>query len=208
MGVLAFLRPEIRQDRVLVRRLLDGDANAFEEFYGRYADALLRYAESRLPADPELVEETVQATLVKAMEGLGRWRGEGALGAWIFGICRHEVAAHYRHLSRVSIVPLDEEDPEVLARTQATSQAPAEALARLELEGQIHSALDALPEPYGDVLEWKYLDELSVRQIAERLMISPKAAESTLTRARRAFRRRFGNALGDLELQGGARHVD
>ncbi len=52
-------------------------------------------------------------------------------------------------------------------------------------------ALDQLPSHYGSALEWKYLEELSVKEIASRLKLSPKAAESTLTRAREAFRDGF-----------------
>ena len=48
--------------------------------------------------------------------------------------------------------------------------------------------MDVLPERYGDVLEWKYVDGLPVADIAARLDIGPKAAESLLTRARAAFR--------------------
>jgi DNA-directed RNA polymerase specialized sigma24 family protein len=38
------------------------------------------------------------------------------------------------------------------------------------------------------VLEWKYVDGLSVKEIADRLAVGPKAAESLLTRARTACR--------------------
>jgi DNA-directed RNA polymerase specialized sigma24 family protein len=41
------------------------------------------------------------------------------------------------------------------------------------------------------VLEWKYLDALRVREIAERLGDSEKAIETVLYRARREFRRLF-----------------
>ena len=44
------------------------------------------------------------------------------------------------------------------------------------------------PDRYSDVLEWKYVDGLSVDEIAAQLNISVKAAESLLTRARGAFR--------------------
>ena len=51
--------------------------------------------------------------------------------------------------------------------------------------------LDCLPERYGDALEWKYIQELSVHEIATRLKVTPKAAESLLSRAREAFRDAF-----------------
>ena len=56
--------------------------------------------------------------------------------------------------------------------------------------------LDHLPLRYGNALEWKYLKGKSVRQIAMRLGLSPKAAESLLGRARSAFRDGFAELGG------------
>jgi DNA-directed RNA polymerase specialized sigma24 family protein len=55
----------------------------------------------------------------------------------------------------------------------------------------VHLVLDALPAHYANALEWKYLEELSVAEIAGRLGLGEKAAESLLTRARAAFRDAF-----------------
>jgi DNA-directed RNA polymerase specialized sigma24 family protein len=53
-----------------------------------------------------------------------------------------------------------------------------------------------LPDRYGDALKWKYLEELPVEQIAGRLGVGHKAAESLLTRARAAFRDSFSRVAG------------
>ena len=50
---------------------------------------------------------------------------------------------------------------------------------------------------YADVLEWKYVRDLSVADIAARLGRSAKATESLLTRARAAFRETFTLLRGD-----------
>ena len=55
----------------------------------------------------------------------------------------------------------------------------------------VQVALDSLPGRYADALELKYLQELSVRDIAARLGVSPKAAESSTVSARDAFRDAF-----------------
>ena len=65
------------------------------------------------------------------------------------------------------------------------------------------AALDYLPAPYGDILEWKYLRDMSIGEIARRLGRIAKATESLLTRAREAFRETFsllsgGQAAGEL----------
>jgi len=61
----------------------------------------------------------------------------------------------------------------------------------------VHAEGDRLPglvvDRYGDVLEWKYAHGLSVAEIASRLGTSIKAAESTLTRARLAFREGYSS---------------
>jgi RNA polymerase sigma-70 factor (ECF subfamily) len=57
----------------------------------------------------------------------------------------------------------------------------------------VQVVLDYLPRRYGDVLEWKYIQGLSVKEIAARLDVAPKAAESMLNRARIAFRDGFAS---------------
>jgi len=64
--------------------------------------------------------------------------------------------------------------------------------------------MDELPEQHRVALEWKYVDKLSVREIAERLQTTEKAAESILFRARRTFRDRLiGAANGEAEQSNG-----
>ena len=65
---------------------------------------------------------------------------------------------------------------------------PHVALDRQQQASLIQRVLDQLPAHYGSVLEWKYIEELPVQQIAARLGIRLPAAESLLARARRAFR--------------------
>ena len=65
----------------------------------------------------------------------------------------------------------------------------------------VQVVLDYLPRRYGDVLEWKYMQGLSVKEIAQRLEVAPKAAESMLNRARIAFRDGFATIASNEFLQ-------
>ena len=70
----------------------------------------------------------------------------------------------------------------------------------------VEATLDSLPGRYGEVLEWKYIDGLSVAEIASRLDVGAKAAESLLTRAREAFRDAIVEMFGapdDLRMPDG-----
>ena len=66
----------------------------------------------------------------------------------------------------------------------------------------VQVTLDHLPPHYASALEWKYLDELPVEKISERMGIGLKAAESLLTRARKAFRDGFVVITGELAHSG------
>lgn len=172
--------------------MLAGDREGFEEFFEDLVPRLHRFVASRLKGDPELVKEIVQRSLLIAIDSLERYRGEAALFSWICGICRHEILGHFKRMKyRPADVELIEEAPEIRASLESLSavvDTPEAELARADLARLVHRALDYLPRRYSRALEWKYCDGLSVKEIAVRLEVGPKAAESTLTRARVAFR--------------------
>jgi len=179
----------------LVRRLVAGDRSAFDRFADEYLPPLYRFAARRL-GDPELTRDIVQSTFCKALVAVGRFRGEAGLSTWLASCCRNEIADHFRRLGR--------RPPEVeldLALVEGSTAPPpgstvpedAEAsLLRAERRAAVHQALDELPPRWGRALEWRYLEELPVAAIAARLEVTPKAAESLLSRARAALRARLG----------------
>ena len=177
----------------LVRQMLGGDEEAFRTFFDLYTPRLYRFAMTRV-ADEDAAEEIVQTTLVQIVRKLHLFRGESALLTWLLTLCRHEIGAWLRRNGRQQLVALEEDLPEVRKKLEAlASQAagPDEDLRRRETTRLVRVALDFLPSRYGDVLEWKYLHGLSVEEIAVRLDVTSKAAESMLARARRAFREGF-----------------
>ena len=63
----------------------------------------------------------------------------------------------------------------------------------------IQVALDRLPAKYGDVLEWKYIEGHSVKDIAARLGIGTEATQSLLARAKRAFADAYSSLSSALD---------
>jgi RNA polymerase sigma-70 factor (ECF subfamily) len=187
-------------DRALARRMLAGDELAFEAFFETYFSRLYRFALARLEGNADVAEEVVQATLCKAVTKLGTYRGEAALFTWLCTFCRHRISAFYSQHRSVETAMI-EDSPEIRAALEsiqtAHSLAPDECLRRRELARLVQVTLDSLPERYGDALEWKYIQGLSVNDIAARLKVGPKAAESLLTRARQAFRDGFAALAGE-----------
>ena len=193
-------------DQQLANQVLAGDEDAFISFFRSYYPALFRFALVRLGRDEDAAEEVVQVTLSKALGKLRDYRGEAALFTWLCAFCRFEIAEHFRRLGRKPpLVELAEEVPGVRAALESLASAPEdpeEALRRKELGRCVRATLDHLPRRYSRALEWKYVEGLSVKEIARRLGVAPKAAESVLGRARAKFRDGFMALNSEANLVG------
>jgi RNA polymerase sigma-70 factor (ECF subfamily) len=183
----------VHLDVSLARRILRGDAEAFRTLFDSFFPRLYRFALARLDGDHDAASDVVQQTFCKAIERLDTYRGEAALYTWFCQICRNTLIDHCRSRKRdMRALTRIEDEPDIRAVLEAlsaplTTQPDMQAWQR-DIRRLVQATVDALPERYGDILEWKYVDGLSVDEIAARLDLSQKAAESLLMRARTAFR--------------------
>jgi len=195
------VREMYREDRKLVDRLVKGDERAFDFFVDEYYPRLYRFAYSRLGRDADAAQDIVQSTFSNVIRKIGSYRGEAALFTWLCSFCRFEIAAYWKKQGkRTSEVELVEDSQHARAALETLGALSEGTLARFEREEiarMVWAVLDHLPVRYGNALQWKYIQGLSVREIASRLGASPKAVESLLTRARQAFRDGFAAVAGD-----------
>jgi len=181
-------------DLQLAQRITAGDHDAFDTFLDELLPILHRFAERRLGADPEVVHDVVQSTVCKAIESLPSYKGRGSLISWACGICRFEVFRIYRETHhRPDELELFEESREVQEAlfTLRQPETPETEIQRRQTVSLVHLTLDHLSEDYGSLLQMKYVEGLSVREIASRKKLTEKACESRLTRAREAFKAAF-----------------
>jgi RNA polymerase sigma-70 factor (ECF subfamily) len=179
-------------DKTLVNEMLAGQKQAFDRFFDEYFARLYRFALARLADDPDAARDIVQITLTRALRKLYTYRAESALFTWLCAICRNETSEWLRQQGRYrDHVVLIEDHPDVRAAVDSfqapEEQLPESQLQRVENLRLIEVALDRLPARYGDVLEWKFVEGRSTREIAERLNLGQEATQSLLARAKRAF---------------------
>ncbi len=184
--------PVYADDKKLAKELLKGNERAFDRFFDEHFARLYRFAVTRLRGNEEAAREIVQSTLFKGIRKMSGYRAEAAMFTWLCAICRNEISDWFSRENRYrERIVLIEDQPEVAAVIDSV-QAPVEEnperqYQRVEAVRLIQVALDRLPANYGNVLEWKYVEGHSVRDIATRLGIGTEAAQSLLARAKRAF---------------------
>jgi RNA polymerase sigma-70 factor (ECF subfamily) len=172
----------------LYESLQSRDAFAWDEFYDEHAAELYGFVSRLLRGDPQTVADVFQDTWLDAINHIGQFDPErGELRSWLYGIARRRVALHWRRrLARGGTGEAARENISVESLDGAV--VPDDAIEHLEQAAVVQASLLALPPERRQVLVQKYVEELSVAQIAERNGKSPKAVESLLSRARGQLR--------------------
>ncbi|MGI8980271.1 MAG: RNA polymerase sigma factor [Pirellulaceae bacterium] len=165
-------------DQELIRRVREGDSGAVAELYERYAPVVWRYVFARMRRDTHAGQDVLSETFLAAIRALNNGTTTDNVAGWLTGIARHKMADWHRRREKSATTDAEQ-------ATQETSSA----------SGVVADVLDALPNEERVILEWKYLDLCTVREIAERLGRTDKAVEGLLYRARNAFRTAYETAL-------------
>jgi len=162
-----------RSDESLLAAVAAGDRAALRALYERHAPWLtVRLA--RRCADRDTVDDAVQDTFVAVWRSAGRYQGDGAVGAWIWGIAIRRLIDALRRRPAREFAVGERPEPEPSVEDQV--------LLGVE-HGDLAGALDRLSPELRAVLQATILDGLTTRE-ASRLLGIP--AGTVKTRAMRA----------------------
>ena len=161
-------------DRELVQRHVEGDAEAFGELFRRHRDRMWAVA-LRTTGQPELAADCVQEAFISAFRRASSYRGEAAVTTWL-----HRIVVN---------ACLDR-----LRRERPTRQLPETELpdtrdeqGALEVRLDVRQALDRLPEGQRVALVLVDLHGLSVAEAAEVLEVAEGTVKSRCSRGREAM---------------------
>jgi RNA polymerase sigma-70 factor, ECF subfamily len=168
----------------LVERAKDGDAQAFAALYDRYVDQTFGYVYRRV-GHRQVAEDLVGDVFLRAYRRLSTFEWQGVdLGAWIMTIARNRVHDHFKsarfRLERTTEevrddpTPSGPDDPERVAVARDMTRALGEALERLK-------------DDHREVVELRFVHDLSVAETAAIMDRSVGATKALQYRALRAL---------------------
>lgn len=168
-------------------RLRDRDSDAWDALYLATCQRTYRVLSSVTGATPTVLDDLNQDVWLSAIESIeGFDATRGTASDWVLGIARYKGLSYLRKIyaSRIVYVgQISDLSEHAAARDIETDDAERAALLR--------GSIESLPENWQLVLRQKYEKGLSVKDIAELVGATPKAIESTLSRARQRLRELF-----------------
>jgi RNA polymerase sigma-70 factor (ECF subfamily) len=165
-------RPENTDVAALTRAMVRGDEAAWVNFHREYSGRIHRYLLVLLKGDDEVASEVLQVTFTRIARHVREFSEETVLWHWTTRLARTALIDELRKRGR------REESLRELA------QEPSGESEREDWSELLQQALAQMETAERELLQHKYLEGQSVREIASDSGGSEKAVESRITRAR------------------------
>ncbi|MBI5388035.1 MAG: sigma-70 family RNA polymerase sigma factor [Verrucomicrobia bacterium] len=166
----------------LTARLAQSDEAAFRQFYDLYFPRLFRYLLVLTGGNEDAAKDALQLTLLRVVRHVRVFDSEAAFWSWLAMLARSALVDEARKRRRY-LRFLDG----FFQRLQPAPVA-ADHDAETRLLASLGTHLDALPPEDRDLIERKYFDGESVREIADAVHSTEKSVESRLVRIRRRLK--------------------
>jgi len=174
----------VQDDRDLMRRISQGDREAFDLVYRRFADRVRAFLTRVLPLRA-LVDEALNDAMLAVWRRASRYDGSCRLSTWIFAIAQRKALHALRH-ARVRAQGAAAELP---ARNEPDAETQLS-----QLKERLRRALVRLPAEQFAVLELTYFEGYGCREVASLMECPVDTVKTRMFHARRKLRSIFSVA--------------
>ncbi len=150
------------------------DQKYFGSLYDHYFDPIFRFVFKRLGGDEETAGDLTQQTFMKAMANMSKYEDRGfPFSSWLYRIAQNEVSMFFRQQSKVYSVAIDE------SRIQEFAQEADIFSSHMSMEDQdkLVEMLNGLNESELELIELRFFQEMSFKEIAEIYSVSEATAK-------------------------------
>jgi RNA polymerase sigma-70 factor (family 1) len=182
--------PGDTSDAALVARLRVGDSGALDVALQRYWLALVAYVE-RYVQSRDAAEDIAQRTFCLLWERRSSWQLEGSLRGLLYRIARNFALSERRHRTvelRFTVAGLE---------SAPSTPTPLDLIECEQLRVALEAAITDLPARRREVFVLRCVHDLSYKEIAEVMRISPQTVANQLSHALATLRHALADLLDD-----------
>jgi RNA polymerase sigma-70 factor, ECF subfamily len=167
----------------LLRLAAQGDSDAARALIDDHLPAVYGFVFARVGGDESAAQDILQETVVEAIKSADSFRGESELKTWLCTIARRRIFHHFKSERREAVIA---------SKLSLVDSGQFES----EERDEVVRALGRLPALHRQVLVLKYLDGLSVKEIAGEFGRPGVQVQSLLQRARDGFKKQMEAGRG------------
>jgi RNA polymerase sigma-70 factor (ECF subfamily) len=147
------------EEKLIQDAVKEGDSSAFGQLYDYYQPMIYRFVFIKVGRREE-AEDITHQVFLRAWQNVRNYRHRGhPFGSWLYRIARNQVIDHYRsHKDEVSIDALDTDGAGLNISQPNLS-------AQLDME-RVMAALHTLKPDYQDVIIFRFVEDLSIKEVA------------------------------------------
>lgn len=180
--------PDFNYDQILIERLRGGDESALTELYNKFWQSLFMSSYNVLK-DKELCEDIIQDIFMNIWNNREKLEINISLKGYMYACARYQVFNQFKkNKDKIHVEFFDDLDKRFQHSTPETQ------LMHDELVQQINSIVESLPLKCQLVYKLSREEQLSHKEIAERLDISTKTVENHITKALQVIRLSMGSS--------------
>lgn len=175
-------------------RAKEYDPEAFGALFDRYFEKIRRYAYFQT-GDLDAADELASEVFKQALESIASFddRG-GSIGAWLYGIARNIIAAHFRAAGKMGTVITDS------AAFIAVGGEPEKRVLEKSTYEDLYTAITRLPAEQREIIILRFIEGYRVTTVARILDKRPGAVRAQQHRAIASLRKMFES--GEFDATG------
>lgn len=174
------------QENEVIRRVLEGDADAFGAIVDEYGKNVYNLA-LRMTGCPEDAQDLSQEAFIKAFNSLPSFRGDSKFSVWLYRIVSNVCLDFLRSRSKRQTVSLNVDDDGEDAELDVPDlrALPEEELERALTRSAVRRGLLSLPDDMRQILLLREIEGLSYEEIGLALGLEAGTVKSRIFRARK-----------------------
>jgi len=176
----------VNEEKEIIKRVTEGDANAFEELVLANQNNVYNLA-MKMTRNEEDALDISQEAFIKAYQQLGKFRGDSRFSVWLYRLTYNLCIDFLRKRPNAKVISLDYEDESGDVKPLEVPDLrdlPEDAAIRAEMRKTLAESIKELPPKHREILVMREITGMSYDEIAETLGVNAGTVKSRLARAR------------------------